>query len=142
VDGTTGQKIAEFSYGPFGELLSATGPRADGIKFRFGTKYADEETGFIYYGDNYYDPKTRTWLSKDRRREGGDGPNYYAFLKNNPLGHWDAIGMTTDKPIYIGTAARAAARRFRGRWRRQSCGPHFAGCAGRSAKPQLYSNGE
>ena len=44
----------------FGELLRATGPMAMAKvnPFRFSTKYQDDETDLVYYGDRYYNAST------------------------------------------------------------------------------------
>ena len=44
---------AVYQFGPFGELLRATGPMAMVNPFRFSTKYQDDETGLLYYGYRY-----------------------------------------------------------------------------------------
>ncbi|HRT58999.1 MAG TPA: RHS repeat-associated core domain-containing protein, partial [Candidatus Paceibacterota bacterium] len=54
-----------YRYGPFGELIRATGPMAKANPFRFSTRYQDEETGLVYYGYRYYDPGTGRWVSRD-----------------------------------------------------------------------------
>jgi hypothetical protein len=36
--------MTAYQYGPFGELLRATGPMAKANPFRFSTKYQDDET--------------------------------------------------------------------------------------------------
>ena len=50
---------ARYEYSPFGETLRATGPMASLNPFRFSTKYADEESGLVYYGYRYYQPQPR-----------------------------------------------------------------------------------
>ncbi|HNR72510.1 MAG TPA: RHS repeat protein, partial [Verrucomicrobiota bacterium] len=45
---------AQYEYGPFGEVLRATGPMAKANLFRFSTKYQDGETDLLYYGYRYY----------------------------------------------------------------------------------------
>ena len=45
---------AQYVYGPFGEVLRATGPMAKVNPFRFSTKYQDDETDLLYYG--YVEP--------------------------------------------------------------------------------------
>ena len=47
---TDGSSSAVYEYGPFGELLRATGPMAKANPFRFSTKYQDDETDLLYYG--------------------------------------------------------------------------------------------
>ena len=54
-----------FEYGPFGELIRATGEKKDDFNFRFSTKYEDTETGLLYYGYRYYNTETGRWLSRD-----------------------------------------------------------------------------
>jgi YD repeat-containing protein len=56
VDGDNGQVVANYEYGPFGELLRSTGIVAKNNPFRFSTKYQDGETDFLYYGYRYYNP--------------------------------------------------------------------------------------
>ena len=54
VDAGTGAYTANYEYGPFGELLRATGLMAKLNPFRFSTKYQDVESDLIYYGYRYY----------------------------------------------------------------------------------------
>jgi hypothetical protein len=49
---------AQYAYGPFGELLRATGPMAKANPFRFSTKYQDDESDLLYYGYRYYNAST------------------------------------------------------------------------------------
>ena len=79
-------------YGPFGELIRATGPMAKVNPFRFSTKYQDDETGLVYYGYRYYDPSTGRWLSRDPLEEIG-GLNLYGFVQNNPQKYVDPYGL-------------------------------------------------
>ncbi|WCJ60977.1 hypothetical protein NXS98_07615 [Fontisphaera persica] len=56
VRASDGIMIAQYEYGPFGELLRATGPLAQTFNHLFSTKYHDWETGLYYYGHRYYSP--------------------------------------------------------------------------------------
>ena len=94
INNDTGARVAWYEYGPFGEVLSVCGERASTCPFRFQTKRYDEETGQYYFGKRYYDPKTRTWLSRDPLREGG-GVNLYAYCGNDPVGSFDSVGLLT-----------------------------------------------
>jgi hypothetical protein len=53
VNAADGTNSAVYEYGPFGELLRATGPMAKANPFRFSTKYQDDETDLLYYGYHY-----------------------------------------------------------------------------------------
>ncbi len=91
-DGSTGAVSGKYEYGPFGELIRATGPMAKLNPFRFSTKYQDDETGLLYYGCRFYNPSTGRWPSRDPMEERG-GKNLYAFVNNNPITLIDALGQ-------------------------------------------------
>jgi RHS repeat-associated protein len=90
-DAGTGATTARYDYGPFGELVRATGTMAEKNPFRFSTKYTDDESGFLYYGYRFYHPTTGRWLGRDPIGEIG-GRNLYAFGHNNPIVGVDPLG--------------------------------------------------
>jgi RHS repeat-associated protein len=92
VNASNGVTVANYEYGPFGEVIRATGPMAKLNPFRFSTKYCDDETDLVYYGYRYYNPSTGRWLSKDPIGEKG-GKNLYAFLRNHPISSVDRLGL-------------------------------------------------
>jgi len=85
-------------YGPFGELLRATGPMAKLNPFRFSTKYQDDETDLLYYGYRYYNASTGRWLNRDPIEELG-GVNLYGFVANNPVNQIDILGQQTRRDL-------------------------------------------
>jgi RHS repeat-associated protein len=78
--------------------------------FGFSTKYEDEETGLLYYGYRYYDPKTGRWPSRDPIEEEG-GYNLYGFVGNDGVNQWDYLGLIStinvQMPILIARAIQA-----------------------------------
>jgi RHS repeat-associated protein len=60
-----GTSVANYDYGPFGEVVRSTGPMAKANPMRFSTKYADDESDLLYYGYRFYKPSTGTWLNRD-----------------------------------------------------------------------------
>lgn len=92
VNADNGAVAARYEYGPFGELLRATGPMAFVNPFRFSTKYQDEESGFLYYGYRYYDPTVGRWASRDPLEEKG-GLNLFGFVYNSPRQYIDRNGL-------------------------------------------------
>jgi RHS repeat-associated protein len=80
VNGTNGVRSAEFDYSPFGETLRATGPAAESMAFQFSNKFTDWESGLVYYGYRYYDPRNGRWESPDPLEEKG-GLNLYGFVR-------------------------------------------------------------
>ena len=92
VSATDGSVVAHYEYGPFGELLRATGPMAGLMPFRFSTKYQDVETELVYYGYRYYRVDVGRWINKDPIGEAG-GPNVYGFVANSPVNAGDLLGL-------------------------------------------------
>jgi RHS repeat-associated protein len=92
INAADGSPSAQYEYGPFGEVLRATGPMAKANPFRFSTKYQDDETDFLYYGYRYYNASTGRWLSGDPIGEKG-GVNLYALAANEPLSRTDSVGL-------------------------------------------------
>jgi RHS repeat-associated protein len=93
IDASNGIHSAQYEYGPFGELIRATGPMAKANPFRFSTKFNDDETGLIYYGYRYYTPSQGIWPSRDPAGESG-GRNLYAFCGNDSVNAFDVLGLT------------------------------------------------
>jgi RHS repeat-associated protein len=65
VNAANGTLVANYEYGPFGEVIRATGPMAKMNPLRFSTKYNDDESDLLYYGYRYYKPSTGTWDNRD-----------------------------------------------------------------------------
>jgi RHS repeat-associated protein len=93
VDASDGSISAAYEYGPFGEVIRATGPMARVNPFRFSTKYFDDEVGLSYYGYRYYSASSGRWVDRDPIEEWG-GPNIYGFVKNRPTQFVDFLGLS------------------------------------------------
>jgi len=76
-----------------GDIALAFGAVSSAISYRGSTKYADLETGVLYYGYRYL--KDGHWLSRDPLGERG-GLNLTSFVGNDPVSHLDALGLTND----------------------------------------------
>jgi RHS repeat-associated protein len=101
-----GTTLANYEYGPFGEVLRASGPMAKLNPAREGTKFYDDETDMVYYGYRYYNPSTGRWLSRDPIDEIGSAllrgddaseesgeANCYLFVGNCPISSVDDLGL-------------------------------------------------
>ncbi len=99
-----GQVVARYEYGPFGEMVRASGQMARDFNLLFSTKYYDWETGFYYYGHRYYDPDTGRWPNRDPFAENG-GLNLYGFTRNNPINRVDSIGLAEASGTVNGPSA-------------------------------------
>ena len=87
----TGSVVASYTYGPFGEPISATGSMADWFQFRFMTKRFDKALRLYDFGDRWYSTALRRWISRDPLGEDG-GVNLYAFCDNDPVNKFDPNG--------------------------------------------------
>jgi RHS repeat-associated protein len=103
-----GTSVAQYVYGPFGELLRATGPMARANPIRFSTKYHEDEDDLIYYGYRYCNTTSGRWMTRDpyyelhsrlRMPEGtliskmDRNLNPLLFVSNVPLAYVDPLGM-------------------------------------------------
>lgn len=86
-DGTVAQKI---TYGPFGEVLDDTNPGFQ--PFGYAGGLYDPDTGLTRFGARDYDPEVGRWTSKDPRGFGGESPNLYAYVFNDPINLFDPNG--------------------------------------------------
>jgi len=101
--GSEGGVTANLVYGPFGEVVKATG--AANHRRQFNGKESDAMTGLRYYGARYYDPVTLRWNSADPLYAlapdlGLDQPqrlNLYSFSLNNPNRFYDPDGQDGDE---------------------------------------------
>ena len=77
------QLSARYSYDPFGNSISISGPMADGNKYRFSSKEVHQQSGLISFGYRFYEPYHQRWLNNDPISENG-GLNLYQFSRNRP----------------------------------------------------------
>ena len=91
LDGTGGI-VAHYEYDAFGNPRADSGTMINDFRFRFSSKYLDEETDKYYYGYRYYNSELGRFLSRDPVEE-SDGPGVYLFLENNPVNTFDVLGL-------------------------------------------------
>ena len=89
-----GAVVASYTYDAFGRTLASAGPQAELFRFRFSTKYHDDEMGLVYYGYRFYSPNLARWLSRDPLEEQG-GLNLYEFCGNDAIGQVDPYGLAS-----------------------------------------------
>ena len=89
---TAGNLDAAYEYDPFGKLIRHAGTRKDSMSLLYGTKYTDMESGLIYYGYRYYDPRQGRFINRDPIGEEG-GINLYGFVGNSPTNRVDYLGL-------------------------------------------------
>jgi RHS repeat-associated protein len=109
VTNTTGSKVEEIYYYPYGASRTDTG--SVNVRHKYTGQERDGETGLYYYGARYYDPSIGRFISADSIVQAPGDPqtlNRYSYCRNNPImytdpsGHsflgdlWDSIRDTFD----------------------------------------------
>ena len=122
VNAANGSIAARYEYGPFHELIRATGPLAYLNPFLASTKYFDSEVGIYYYGYRYYNPGTGRWLNRDPIHERG-GRNIYAFVENAPVLRSDGDGRLTITRVASSFSTRCQQIRYKFRYRLDNPSP-------------------
>ena len=107
--------VVEYTYSPWGEILSTTGDEANTIgvinPFRYRGYYYDEETELYYLNARYYDPETGRFISADMLVDGRTlvGYNLFAYCLNNPTNYSDPSGNMVPAIAIIEGLLQAAA---------------------------------
>lgn len=111
--GSSVSLAASYDYGPFGEIITESGPFAATNPMRWSSKYQDEETDLSYFGHRYYSATCARWISRDplgdssfllRHIEGENTSDRYAslashfrpeyvFVDNDPINSFDPDGL-------------------------------------------------
>ena len=86
----SGLRTMQLSYDPWGRLESpSSAPLATGYT---GHGW-NADAGLWLTLHRAYDPELGRWLSEDPLRERGDTPNFYAYVRQNPVGLMDPFGL-------------------------------------------------
>jgi RHS repeat-associated protein len=99
INAANGATLANYDYGPFGELIRCSGPIAKLNPAREGSKMYDDETDLVYYGYRYYNPSTGRWLSRDPITELGFDPSAANRKRHRALVKEDFLQATRGKAV-------------------------------------------
>lgn len=103
------QEVTHYeSLSPFGDNLKEFKPITPWV---FATKYYDEDTGLLDFGDRQYDPSIQQWTSKDSDPRVSQ-KNLYSYCNHNPLKYIDPDGrfaFVVFVPLAIGFKAALVA---------------------------------
>ena len=90
---SSGTRVAEYIYAPFGRILHLEGELAEINPFRFSSEYHDDETSLVYYNYRYYNPTLGRWTKRDPIGEKG-GVNEYDIIYNKVMNEFDHLGLS------------------------------------------------
>ena len=85
---------ASYTYGPYGDVIASSGSVPQGYTnpFGFAGAHTDQETGFLYLINRYYDPATGQFLSVDPLVGLTGQP--YSYAGNDPVNASDPSGLS------------------------------------------------
>ena len=101
--------VANYTYDPWGKIISSSGTLADINPLRYRGYYYDSETGFYYLQSRYYDPEIGRFINADSYAStdatGLLSTNMFAYCENDPVNKSDPDGEVA--PILVAMAGGA-----------------------------------
>lgn len=106
---STGTAVAQYSYDPYGNVITATGDLAALNPLTYRGYVYDRETTLYYLQSRYYDPELGRFINADALVSTGQGVlgnNMFAYCLNNPVVLADSsgtaahIGFSADGQIH------------------------------------------
>jgi RHS repeat-associated protein len=91
---STGAIRAQYDYDPYGRVTKIAGDLS--ADFGFTGDYYHAATGLSLTMYRAYDPNLGRWLSRDPIGMSG-GINLYGYVRNNPIGRVDPLGLCDDQ---------------------------------------------
>ena len=103
---SAGKTVVEYTYDPWGKLLSIDGEYKNGLGIRNPLRYRgyvyDQESGLYYLQSRYYDPTTCRFINADEvlYYKNSLGNHLFAYCENSPVACIDPFGYGKIYVIY------------------------------------------
>ena len=106
----TGLARSLMGYDPFGTIsrFEKYGSKIPSGWQSFNDKLLDDESGLLFYGGRYYDPKLGRWITPDTVVQAPNDPqtlNRYSYCSNNPVNRVDPTGHSWWSKIFKAVAS-------------------------------------
>jgi len=88
-----GSLAQTYTFDSFGNRTASSGSVTN--PFQYASREFDAETTLYFMRARYFDPASGRFISEDPIGFDGDGPNFYAYVRNNPLTGIDLWGLST-----------------------------------------------
>jgi RHS repeat-associated protein len=86
--------LDQISYDGFGKVTSESSPTS-GDRFKYAGGQVDTAaTGYVRYGERYYDPATGRWTTQDPLGFASGDSNPYSYVSNGPTNWTDPTGLS------------------------------------------------
>ncbi len=86
-----GTVLASQDYDAFGNIITTSGPTVG--PFGFTGREWDDESGWYYYRNRYYDASIGRFISADPTGYNGLDENLYRYVVNDPVNVVDPTGL-------------------------------------------------
>ena len=122
---SVGNILQWIEYLPYGEVMvDEQHSAAYATPYKFNGKELDEETGLLYYGARYFDPKIVSWLSTDLLENKSPNVSSYSYCHYNPIvlvdpdgnadyygvdGQWLGKNNVDDQKVYLASRVELKA---------------------------------
>jgi RHS repeat-associated protein len=93
----SGATVQSYAYDAWGNVLDQIGSIEN--PFTYTGREQDTESGLFYYRARSYDPNVGRFLEPDPIGFGGDSPNLYLYVRDNPTNFTDPLGLWRRLPI-------------------------------------------
>ena len=101
--GPSGAVLDQYTYLPFGETLTATGPMANPFTFVGQYGAISQGDGLVSMRNRWYDPATGRFTQPDPLGLNGGDTNLYRYVANGPTGRVDPSGLNPIPIIVTGS---------------------------------------
>ena len=107
VESATGSSVAQYAYDAWGNIIAMMGTLAELNPLRYRGYIYDQETGFYYVSNRYYDPEIGRWINADIQEtltadfESFAQYNLFAYCFNNPVSSDMLTGLLKQYAIQL-----------------------------------------
>jgi RHS repeat-associated protein len=102
---SAGARTATYTYDPYGDHHSATGPAAGANPYRYISGYLDPDTGLYKLGIRYYNPDLGRFTQLDPTGRSA----HYTYANNSPVMFTDPTGAVSESTLeWVAAGAFAA----------------------------------
>jgi RHS repeat-associated protein len=89
-----GHVLKTIQYDSFGNVTATGGGTPDFfLPIGFAGGLTDAVTGLVHFGFRDYDPIAGRWTARDPSLYAGGQGNLYVYVGNDPVGHYDPLGL-------------------------------------------------
>ncbi len=106
------ETVADYTFDAFGVQRAVNGDVYN--PFRHNGEYYDDELGYTYLRNRYYDNASGRFITEDPIK---DGTNWYSYCGNNPICYKDSLGLWEDGDENLSPGAQTYIKYYTEKWK-------------------------